>query len=115
MTLSSTLQIEERKGYLWITLPTGITVTNLLPNQEKIESHLPDNTARVVINLVNIDNINSVIASLIINVRNHVVDSGGSIGLINVSEKCRSKLDMMQLDRVLTIYKDESDIEAMGE
>ncbi len=110
MALSRKLQIENRRGYLWITMPKSITATNLLSIQEKIESHISDSSERVVIDLVNMDTVNSVLASLIINIRNRIVDSDGLIGLVNVSKKCMVKLQLMQLDRVLTVYEDENEI-----
>lgn len=110
MALSGKLQIENRQGFLWIIMPKSITATNLLSIQKRIESHISGSSERVVIDLVNMDTVNSVLASLIINIRNRINDSGGAIGLVNVSKKCMVKLQLMQLDRVLTVYEDESEI-----
>ena len=110
MTSSKNLQVENKKGRIWVTIPTTISVTNLLAVQQTIESNLTEGPDNVIIDLVNCDTVNSVLASLIINIRNRVVKADGEIGLVNVSEKCMIKLELMQLDRVLSVYDDESEI-----
>ena len=107
------LHIENKRGYLWITLPDSITMENYLQILNRIESEIIEKSElanKVIIDLSKIDSIHSLLIGLILHIRKPVKQNQGVFYLVNVSGKCLMKFQALFLDRILQIYENEEDI-----
>jgi len=107
------LHIENKRGYLWITLPDSITMENYLQVRNRIESEIiekKDLANKIVVDLSKIDSIHSLLIGLILHIRKPVKQSQGIFYLVNVSGKCLMKFQALFLDRILQIYENEEEI-----
>ena len=114
MKATHDLHIENKKGYLWITLPDSITKENYLQIRNRIESELMDKKEmanKVIIDLSKIDSIHSLLIGLILHIRKPVKLNKGIFYLVNVSGKCLMELQSLFIDRILQIYENEEEIE----
>ncbi len=112
MTKIRGLHIENKKGYMWITLPDSINMENYLQVRNRIESELIDNKkGKVAINFSNIDSIHSLLIGLILHSRKIVKQNLGTLCLVNTSTNCLIKLQALFLDKIMQIYESEEEIE----
>ena len=112
MTRIQGLHIENKKGYMWITLPNSITMDNYLQIRNRIEFRLVDKkTDKVVIDLSNTDSIHSLLIGLILHSRKIAKQNFGKFCLVNTSKKCLVKLQALFLDKIMPIYESEEEIE----
>lgn len=108
------LQVKNKKGHIWVTLPKDINMKNDLQIQNRIASELTGKSDRVVLDLKNNDTIYSVTIGLIMHLRIQITQSGGSLCLVNASKNCQAKLQQMQLNKVLKIYENEEEVNSSG-
>ena len=108
------LQIRNKKGHIWVTLPKDINMQNDLQIQNRIVSELTGKSDRVVLDLINNDNIYSVTIGLIIHLRMQITQSGGFLCLVNASKNCQAKLQQMHLNKVMKIYENEEEVNSSG-
>ena len=108
---NTNLKIENKKGYLWVSFPKSIVRENILQIRNRVESILTKQPARVVLDLENIDIVGSIVIDLIMLVNKIISGSKGSIHLVNVSETCFSQFQTVNLDKVVTIYRSEDEIQ----
>lgn len=109
MTITYGLQIYKKKGQLWIRLPNAIKKENILQIENRIEDSLKDCEGKVILDFADTLSVFSLLVTLIIHIRKRVGEFGGQLCLVNVSDKCKSQLKAMNLDRILTIYNNEVD------
>ena len=110
MNEAPNLQIKKKKEYVWVTLPKHINMQNDVQIENQIVSELTGKSDRLVLDLINNDNIYSITIGLIMHLRAQIIESGGSICVVNTSKKCLAKLQQMQLNRVLKIYENEEEL-----
>lgn len=110
MTVSESLLFEEKNGYPWITLPGLLKRENLLQTQNRIETSLQGKKAFVALDFKNISNLYSITINLIMRLREFVQAHGGDIFVVNLSDRCLRQLQLMHLEKVLTIYRKEVDL-----
>jgi anti-anti-sigma regulatory factor len=111
MAPSDNLEIIHKKGYVWATLPSSIKRETSSHVLHSIRSHLSGKNDHLALDCSMVSNIYSVMISVIMTLRKQVIESSGSICLVNVSKRCFSQLLSMCLENVLTIYQDENDLE----
>lgn len=104
------LQIRKKKGYIWVTLPSRITAQNDVEIENQIKSELTGKSDRLVLDLINHDNIYSMAIGLIMHLRMQMIETGGSLYIVNTSKNCLTKLQQMQLNRVLKICENEEEL-----
>lgn len=108
MTIIHGLHIEKKKEHIWIGLPDRIRKENISQIENRIESSILGYNGIVVLDLLDTLSIYSMLVALCMHIREKVVESGGMFYIANVSEKCQIQLELMNLDKILTIYKERS-------
>ncbi len=103
------LQIDKKKGHVRIRLPNAIKKGNILQIKNRIEDGLTDCKGKVILDFADIISVFSILITLIIHIRKRVDEFDGELCLVNVSDKCKSQLKAMNLDRILTIYNNGVD------
>jgi len=115
MTKIQGLNFKQRKGYMWITLPSSITMENYIQIRDRIEIRMVDTKAdKVAIDLSNTDSIHSLLIGLILHSRKIVKQKLGTFCLVNTSKRCLEKLQALFLDKIMPIYESEEEIEISG-
>ena len=109
MTITYGLQIDKKKGQVWIRLPNAIKKENILQIKNRVEDSLIGCKGKVILNFADTLSVFSILVTLIIHIRKLVGEFGGELCLVNVSDKCNSQLKAMNLDKILTIYNNEVD------
>ncbi len=109
MTVSKSLHIENKKGLLWVTLPSIIKRDNSLQIQSRIENALDTTITRVFLDLSYMSNLYSITITFIMHIKEVLSNEGFDMCLINVSGHCMKQLKLMKLDSMLTIYESEKD------
>lgn len=104
------LRIENKKGFLWITLPDSIKQENISQIQNRIASVINGRTELVALDFSTITKIYSITISLIIYLREYVNKYHGELFIVNVSKQCIMQLKFLHLDKIFNIYQDESEI-----
>ena len=110
MTDTSILKIEDRKEYLWISLPSTINRDNILQIRIRIEMFLTEEHTRVVLDLSNIKAAGSIIINLILDIRQIITKLKGTLQLVNLTKDCLRMFQSINLDKVLKIYTSVDDI-----
>lgn len=110
MANTSIIEIEERKGYLWISFPSAINRENVTQIRNRIETEIEGKEAKVIMDLSSIKAPDSTVINLIVNIRNKLEETKGTLGLVNLSKNCLNLFQAINLDKVLSIYKGEDDI-----
>lgn len=109
MTITYGLQIDKKKGQVRIRLPNAIKKENILQMENRIENSLTGCEGKVILDFADTLSVFSILITLIIHTRKRVDEFGGELYLVNVSDKCRSQLKAMNLDKILTIYSNDVD------
>lgn len=104
------LQIQKIRECIWVTIPRYIDINNDLHLENRIVSELTGKSDKLVLDLINNDNIYSMTISLIMHLRARMVEIGGSMCIINASKECLEKLQQLQLNKVLKIYENDEEI-----
>lgn len=105
------IALEERMGYIWITLPDSIHMDNYRQIETDILSHLTGKGDRVVLDLSATQNLFSSGLGLIIRLRKFVGSGKGYICVVNVSHKIRDLLESVHLEKVIPIYATDVEFE----
>lgn len=90
-------------GRIAIRLPSMIKGEKVLQMDNRIDTMLDGNVTRVDIDMQDVENIYSVLITVIMRAQKKIAESGGSLFLINVSNRCREQLESMNLDKILPI------------
>ena len=109
------VEVEVRSGYTWITLPGTLSMDNYQLIERQIESRLEGKPNNVVLDLIYFRQLFSTGLSLILRLNKKIVESGGSLWLVNVSDKCREYLTSIKLDKVLPFFNTDLEFEILGE
>ena len=108
MPITHGLYIEKKKGHIWIRLPNVVKKDNITHIENRIETSLKGYKGKVIIDLSDTFSIFSILVTLLMHIDKQVTKAGGEVKLINVSKKCQAQLKSMNLDRVLTIEKNDT-------
>lgn len=109
MTINHSMQIDKKNGRVRVRLPNAIKKENILQIENRIEDSLKHCNSKVILDFADILSIFSILVTLIIHIRKQVSEFDGELCLVNVSDKCKSQLKAMNLDKILTIYNNEVD------
>ena len=115
MKVDTHIDVEERSGYTWITIPNTLSMDNYQFIERQIESRLENKPKRVVLDLIYVHQFFSTGISLILRLNKRIVELGGMLWLVNVSEKCREYLISVNLDKVLQIFPTDLEFEILGD
>ena len=110
MTNTSIIEIEDRKGYSWISFPSSINRDNIRQISNRIETEIEGKQARVVFDLSSIKAADSTVINLIVNTRNIIEETKGILSLVNLTKECLNLFQAINLDKILTIYKSEEQL-----
>ncbi len=110
MNASEGLNIEQKNGRIWITLPGSIRRENTTQLTNRITSHLSGDKDEVVLDFTYLLDIYSITINFILNLREQVLQSRGNIYLVNVSERCRKQLDSVHLKKVIDFFSSEDEL-----
>jgi anti-anti-sigma factor len=105
------LHIEAKKDYLLIKFPSTVSMDNYQEIEADIQAALNGKPHRAVVDLGSTSNIYSSGMGLLIRLRKRVMEAGGSLCLVNVSEKCRDLLESVHLERLIPIYATDVEFE----
>lgn len=98
------------RGFLKISLPKAIDTKNYLQVRNRIESELEVKSDRVLIDLANVINLDSLIIGLLLHTRRVVKDNSGLVYLVHASQKCSERLYSLFLDKIFTICDTEEQV-----
>ena len=115
MTNTTLVEIEERKGYLWISFPSSINRDNVIQIRNRIESEIEGKQEKVVLDLSSVKAADSIVINLIVNTRNKIEELKGTLSLVNLTKNCLNLFNAINLDKVLTIYQNEEELFAKNE
>jgi anti-anti-sigma factor len=101
--------------YVWVTLPDSINMDTYKMIEDKIQARLSGAYPRVVVDLSETDNLFSSGLGLLIRIRKSIGQSNGFLCLVNVSQKIRSFLETVHLDKVFTIFATDVEFEISQE
>ena len=110
MTDTSIIEVQERKGYIWISFPGSINRENVKQIQSRIETEIKGRQARVVFDLSGIKAPDSTVINFIVNTRNKIREEEGTLSLTNLTKDFKNLLQTINLDKILTIYRSEEEI-----
>ncbi|MBN1306282.1 MAG: STAS domain-containing protein [Chitinispirillaceae bacterium] len=111
MNSENELRIEERPGYLWITLPDAITMYDNRAIEQKIGNRLRDRKDHVVLDFSHTRALYSSGLGLMIRIRRFVAERNGTVSLVNVSEPVYNMFTALNLDKVFHIYATDVEFE----
>lgn len=110
MPVIKNLPIDHKNGYCRIKIPDFINQKDLLQIQSRIDMHLKGSNDQVVVDLAQLSYINSLTISLILRLRERVIETGGKFYLINVSDICYQRFELIHLEKVLQFVEDENEL-----
>ncbi|MBN1577912.1 MAG: STAS domain-containing protein [Chitinispirillaceae bacterium] len=111
MNSKDELKIEERPGYLWVTLPDAITMYDNKEIEQKIGNRLRDRKDHVVLDFSHTHAVYSSGLGLMIRIRRFVTERNGTISLVNVPESVLNMFTALNLDKVFHLYKTDVEFE----
>ena len=114
MTDANSLEIEERKGSLKITLPGKLDMDNITQIRIRIEMLLTEKHTKLVLDLSNIKAVGSIVINLIMDIRQIITSLKGTLWLVNLNKDCYTMFKSINLDKVLKIFKSEDEINSDG-
>ncbi len=109
------LTIEDRSGYLWITLPDAITMYDNKEIELKIGNSLRDRKDHVVLDFSHTRAVYSSGLGLMIRIRRFVTERGGTLSLVNVSEPIGKMFSALNIDKVFNIFTTDVEFEITRE
>ena len=110
MANTSIIEIEERKGYLWISFPSSINRDNVIQIQNRIETEIEGKQIHVAFDLSTVKAADSTVINLIVNSRNKIEEGKGTLSLVNLTKECQNLFQAINLDKILKMYKSEKDL-----
>lgn len=111
MTQPNQVQIENRRQFIWITLPRELNMDNCQDIEKQIIERLQIKNPKVVIDCCNIQYVYSSGIGLLIRIRNFIVKNEGSFWLVNVSKACRENFLSLRLEKILSIFATDVEFE----
>lgn len=105
------LKIEERAGYLWITLPDAITMYDNKEIEQKIGNRLRDKKDHVILDFSHTRAVYSSGLGLMIRIRRFVTERGGMLSLVNVSEPLHDMFRALNIEKVFRIFATDVEFE----
>jgi anti-anti-sigma factor len=116
MSSSNNLHFEHNNRICKIILPDQVGLNNIIQIQGRIdlelESYKPE---KVTVDLSKLTYLSSTTITLLMRLRDRVINTGGGFYLFNVSDICRERLELIHLDKIFAICEDASDISALSE
>jgi anti-anti-sigma factor len=92
-------------------VPKGqLDLTNVKELRSKFGSHLPEESAHVILDLEKITYIDSSIIGLFVDLLNKYRNTSGSFGLVNVNPKILNILQLANLTRYFKVYENSDSI-----
>lgn len=105
MTKTFNPSIEERQGCLWITFKDSIDMDNYKTIEDSISQNIKENKLqKVVIDLSQTTALFSSGLGLLMRMHLLAKENSKKIYIVNASEKMREGLEIMNLDKILSIY-----------
>lgn len=102
---------KEKDGRVRIQLPVIVKKENLLQLQNRIDSLLTTNKIRkVIVSLSDIKYLSSMLIELLMQIRRAVLKVKGKLFLVDVTPKCLETMEVLKLDQILTVSKNEDEI-----
>ncbi len=102
--------ISEKENIVFITVNSqmmgGAVATDL---KEKFHSLLKENKKNIVVNMNQVDRMNSSGLGILIGGLNSLRTAGGDLKLLDISTKVRELLRITKLDRVFEVYLNEAE------
>lgn len=92
-------------GHFELRLPNMIKGERVLQIENRIDVMLEKEICRVDLDMSDVQNIYSVLITVIMRTKKKITKKGGLLYLINVSDRCRKQLESMNLDKVLPIHE----------
>lgn len=111
MTNKNELIIEERGEYLWITLPDAITMYDNRLIEQDIGNRLRDRKDNVILDFSHTRAVYSSGLGLMIRIRRFVTERGGTLSLVNVSERLLDMFKALNIEKVFNIYHTDVEFE----
>jgi anti-anti-sigma factor len=105
------LKIEEKAGYLWITLPDAITMYDNMEIEKKIGNRLRDRKDHVILDFSHTRAVYSSGLGLMIRIRRFVTERGGMLSLVNVSEPLYDMFRALNIEKVFRIFATDVEFE----
>ncbi|MBD3315680.1 MAG: STAS domain-containing protein [Chitinivibrionales bacterium] len=105
------VKIEERSGFVWVTLPDAVRMDNYTAIEKAIISNLSGKDDRLVLDLSETVYLYSSGIGLMVRIHKEMSGANGVLYLVNVSRKIRDFLESMRLDKVFTIYATDVEFE----
>ncbi len=104
MTIINGFQSENKDGHISIKLPGTMKGDTIAQIEKRIDSLINKDISRVDVSLLDVENVYSVLITIIMKIKKKLIQGNGLLYLVNVSERCRQQLESMNLDKVLTIH-----------
>jgi anti-anti-sigma factor len=115
MNNQNDLLIEQRSGCLWITLPDAITMYDNRDVEQRIGQQLNERKDHVVLDFSQTRSIYSSGLGLMIRIRRFITERGGTLSLVNVSQKVHEMFTALKIDKVFTMYATDVEFEISRE
>ena len=104
--------IENKLGCLWIVLPDSIDMDSCNTIEESILPILEESGGRVALDFSKTSAIYSSGLGLVVRMQSRIHDKGGTLYLVNLSDRMVEALANVGLDKVLSIHRTEADLKA---
>jgi anti-anti-sigma factor len=113
----SDITIEAKMGFTWVVLPNAVTMDSYPLIEKEIERAVARGArwARIVVDLSLTTDLYSSGIGLIIRIRKMALELKGSVCLVNVSQKIKSVLESIHLDKVFLLYATDVEFEISQE
>lgn len=115
MSYAMGISVANTLGYLWIRIPE-ISMFNY----ERVESRIlheidKSHTRSVVVDLSDTVRLYSSGIGLLIRVRRHIAEKGGSFYVVNISDECLTQLKAANLHKILSLYQTQAEFEVWSD
>jgi anti-anti-sigma factor len=104
--------VENKHGCLWIVLPDSIDMDSCNAIEERILPLLEDSEGRVALDFSRTTAIYSSGLGLVVRMQSRIHDHGGTLHLVNLSDRMVEALANVGLDKVMSIHKTEDELKA---
>jgi anti-anti-sigma factor len=102
--------VEERSGYVWVTLPDAVSMYNSRQVELDVASRITEGKG-VVLDMSRTNNVFSAGLGLFIKIRKLVFEKSGTVCLVNVSAKHIEMFSSLKLDKVFPIFATDVEFE----
>ncbi len=103
MAPNRSLQIDKSGSSITIKLPNAIRVKGLVAIEQQIVSALTSDIKQVLLDFSDIQNVYSILLTLLVRFQRKVKMMGGTMELINMPSECARQFVELNLDKVFTI------------